>query len=68
MGKINSPATINSSITTRIMIRKKVKLSKNNLTKIPKTIEKRTRPFLYSFLRGLKKVFKRRGTENNCIK
>lgn len=40
----------------------------NVFTNIPIAIEKPTKPFLYSFFQGLKKVFTRRGKENNCKK
>jgi len=39
---------------------------KKDFRKIPKTIEKRTSPFLYSFFNGLKKVCSKSGTEKRC--
>lgn len=38
---------------------------KHDFINIPKTTEKRTSPFLYSFFNGLKKVCSKRGTEKS---
>ena len=58
---------INSNIK-RARKRKTSAIITNVFTNIPIAIEKPTKPFLYSFFQGLKKVFTRRGKENNCIK
>lgn len=40
----------------------------NSLIKIPMTIENPTKPSLYSFFQGLKKVFIKRGNDTSWIK
>ncbi len=50
-----------NKIATSVMI-------KIDLTKIPMAIENRTRPGRYSFLRGLKNVLRRSGSEKSCKK
>jgi hypothetical protein len=56
---------ISTKIKTAAIIRRKKRQIgiRINLTTIPIPIEKITRPSLYSFLRGLKKVFIRVGIE-----
>lgn len=51
------------SITTRITIKSSAKRMRNIFTTIPAIIENATKPFLYSFFSGLKRVWSKMGTE-----
>ncbi len=60
----NRTTTLTRSKTKAMIARiKSVARSISDFIKIPARTENRTRPSRYSFLRGLKKVFKSRGTE-----
>lgn len=68
IGKAKKRTTVTISNTkSGIKIIRSV-IIKNVLTIIPITLEKPTKPWRYSFFKGLKKVFRKRGRENSSKK
>ena len=64
MGNEKRIATIKSSSIRNTSTKNNERPIKKDFRNIPKTMENKTSPFLYSFFRGLKKVLKSKGTEN----
>lgn len=67
-GNTKSKTPIRSSINRTTITKGIVILSSDDFITIPKMIENKTRPSLYSFLSGLKKVFNKSGIERRDTK